>query len=172
MRELLLFRHAKSSWDDPDLDDHDRPLTERGAKAAARMGQWLREHDLVPDLILCSTSVRTRATLTLAFSEFLAADTPISFEDALYIAHPDTLLDRLRSIASDHQRVAIIGHNPGLHALALQLVGAGRKKDIRQLAMKYPTAAIAHIVFETEGWDGIDTATGRLATFVTPRSLT
>lgn len=171
MRTLILFRHAKSGWDDPDLDDFDRPLAPRGTRAATRMGKWLKDHDLWPACVLCSTAVRARGTLTLALRENRNAAPNITFEDALYLAAPQTILDHVRALPDHVTSCMVVGHNPGLHALALELTGDGRKRDITQLAMKFPTAAIAHIVFEDEGWSRIMAATGRLATFVTPRGL-
>lgn len=170
MRELVLFRHAKSSWDDPALDDADRPLNERGTKAAVRMGAWLHENDLIPDHVLCSTAVRTRATLTLAQSEW-PGQPEIAFHDELYLATPAAILKYIQALPGDCRRAAVIGHNPGLHALCLQLIGNGPRKLMREIAMKYPTAAIAHISFQDDDWASVGTAQGRLEHFIMPRSL-
>ncbi|MEM9027545.1 MAG: histidine phosphatase family protein [Pseudomonadota bacterium] len=171
MRDLILYRHAKSSWDDLDLDDFERPLSPRGAKAAPRMGNWLSAQRLIPDCVLCSTSVRTRATLMLSLNEMEAVKPKLVFEDALYLANPSVLLNHIRAVSDDARCCMVLGHNPGLHALALELTGQGRKRDITQLAIKFPTAAIAHLRFEGESWSSVQAACGQLVQYVTPRTI-
>ena len=109
---LWLLRHAKSSWDEPGLADHDRPLAPRGRKAAKRIRRWAAEHDVRPDLVLCSTAVRARATLELVCRR--SAHPQVEIEDGLYHAWADDLLERLRASPADVDGVLVIGHNPGL----------------------------------------------------------
>ena len=101
MLNLLLLRHAKSSWDEPRLDDFDRPLTKRGTKAAAAIGRHIEQAGLVPSLVLCSTAVRTRATVALALREIDAKAPEIVFDDALYLADAEPLLAHLLFRAAD-----------------------------------------------------------------------
>lgn len=170
MLRLLLLRHAKSSWDDAELDDHERPLAKRGAKEAPVIGRLVAEHSLKPDLVLCSTAVRARATLTLLLSKLTGVPPLIEFEEALYLAPPDRLLARLQALDSA-ETVMIVGHNPGLHALALTLIGEGAKKDLAFLATGYPTSCLALIEFEAGGWSDVAPATGRLALLASPKRL-
>jgi phosphohistidine phosphatase len=164
---LLLLRHAKSSWDDPSLADHDRPLANRGRRAAEVMGAHLRRHDLVPGLVLCSSAARTRETL-----ERLKLDGPkISIEDRLYAASEDNLLGRLRELGDDERSVLVIGHNPGIQDLALEFVGAARTGDAGRVRAKFPTGALAVFEFDV-AWSELAAATARLASFITPRDLT
>lgn len=171
MLNLLLLRHAKSSWDDPALDDFDRPLTKRGTKAATAIGQHLDSAGLAPSLVLCSTAVRTRATVTLVLREINAVTPAVVFEDALYLASAATLLARVRESEARHKTVLLVAHNPGLHALALELAGEGRRDVLADLAMQFPTAALAHLAFRSRDWNSIGPASGELVEFLLPRKL-
>lgn len=169
MLTLTLLRHAKSSWESGDLEDFDRPLNDRGRKAAPAAGRDLVRLKLQPELILCSTAKRTRETLTLVLPELGKQKPSVVFEDELYLAYVTTLLDRVRKIGPGPQSVMLIGHNPGLQGLGLALIGAGEGADIASLADKLPTAAIVAIVFEGQSWAEIEPAGGRLLHFVTPK---
>jgi phosphohistidine phosphatase len=172
MLTLLLFRHAKSDWSTEGLDDHERPLARRGAKAAPLMARHIDKQQLKPDLVLCSDSVRTRATLALLLPELGGQPPDVTLERRLYLADAETILDVIRAQArAGDKRVMVIGHNPGLHALALTLVGDGDKKAMKKLAMKFPTAALAVIEFDTDGWQEVAPAKGRLEALVIPRDL-
>ena len=125
-----------------------------------------------PDLVLCSTAMRTRQTLALVLLEMTAKPAEILYEDALYLATPSQLRARLAAVATTVGHVMIVGHNPGLHALALELTGTGPKRAVVQLAKKFPTAALAVIDFpDAAEWHGVQPAGGTLRTFVTPRDL-
>ena len=123
MHRLLLLRHAKSSWDDPSLADHDRPLAPRGHRAAERMADHLRSSVPHPDLVLCSPALRTRETLDRMSNAF--GDAEVVVDDELYGAGDDELLERLRAVDDRFETVAVIGHNPGIHDLAIALAGSG-----------------------------------------------
>lgn len=170
MLTLLLMRHAKSSWDDPLLDDFDRPLSKRGTKAGREMGVFLAEHDLRPDLVLCSTAVRTQATLALVLPELGAPPPEVVLDEAIYLAPPSDLIDKVKAVKAGHHRVLVIGHNPGLHTFALSLIAAGDRSAIADLAMGFPTAALAEIAFEMPRWGGLRVASGRLVRMVRPRA--
>ncbi len=172
MLTLLLFRHAKSDWGSPEQSDHERPLNKRGAKAAPVMGEYIAHHHLKPDHILCSDAVRTRATLALVLPELGTPAPHVTIDDALYLASAETILTRIRESAQPgDKRIMVIGHNPGLHGLALTLVGEGDTDGIKHLAMKFPTAALAILKFDTDDWDEIKPAKGHLEAFVTPKEI-
>lgn len=171
MLKLSLLRHAKSSWDDPELEDFDRPLAKRGAKAAPKMGAFIAAEDLKPDLVLCSGAVRARATLALILPELGVPPPEVSFEDDLYLCVPAVMLDRLRKVKKSVHHVMIIGHNPGLHALALELTGDGDREAMAALATGFPTAALAVFTLKAESWSEIRSASGKLEQFITPRTL-
>ena len=171
MLTLSLLRHAKSSWADRELEDHDRPLAKRGIKAAGAMGAYIATNGLQPDLVLCSDAVRTRATLTLVLPQLGKPPPKAVFDNALYMAAPAALLGRLQQLKSDARHVMVIGHNPGLHALALELTGKGKQDDVEALALKFPTCALAVLTFKARKWSDIGPGAGSLDLFMTPRRL-
>lgn len=172
MRQLLLLRHAKSSWDDPSIQDRDRSLNARGRRSAALMRQAMQDLGLAPDVVLVSTARRTMETL-----EALEPwdDTPlIEPMDSLYLANPMQLTAALHGVAETVRSVLLIGHNPGLHDLALSLTGsralsAGNSAE-RALAAGFPTAALAEFTVAGSWWD-LREGGGRLVRFLTPRML-
>lgn len=171
MLTLMLLRHAKSSWDDPFVDDFDRPLAKRGAKAAPVMGAALAQMQLRPDLIVCSGAVRARQTLALVL-EVLGSPTPeVIFDDSIYLAPPEKLLARIRAVKKSPNHLMLVGHNPGIEELAQMLAGSGPADDRARLAAKFPTAGIAVLTFDAQSWKDIAPGTGRLEHFLTPRQL-
>jgi phosphohistidine phosphatase len=176
MLTLSLLRHAKSSWAAPEHGDHERPLATRGLKAAPKVGAALAGMGLRPDLVLCSSAVRTRETLALVLPKFPAPPPRVIYEDDIYMATPAALLMRVRNVEAGHtegmpHHVMVVGHNPGLEELAMLLIGSGPDDDMMRIAEKFPTCAAAVIAFETHHWTGIDAGTGRLEHFLTPRQL-
>lgn len=172
MHQLLLLRHAKSARDDAGLPDRDRPLSPRGWTAAATMRAAMQRLGLVPDLVLVSPSRRTMQTL-----EALEPwdDTPlIEPVDALYLASVAQLLAALNGVAETVRSVLLIGHNPGLHDLALALAGprarAQADATMRRLADGYPTGALAEFTIAGPWWQ-LGPGGGRLTRFLTPREL-
>ena len=170
-RTLLLLRHAKSSWDDRTLEDHERPLNKRGLRDAPRIGEWLRAEGLRPDLVLCSDAVRTRATLTLVLAALGGPAPRIVLEPRLYLADAAVLLAELARIEAGVHCCMMIGHNPGLQALALDLAGQGDGADLAALADKLPTAGLAVIDLDIPEWRTLRSGIGRLSRFVRPRHL-
>jgi len=171
MLTLSLFRHAKSSWDDEQLSDFDRPLAPRGIKAARQMGRYMRDIALAPDRILCSTALRTRQTAAIALDELGNADFPVHFDQTLYLAEPLALLARIGSIAADVRHLLLIGHNPGLQELALLLMNPEHAPERDEIAEKLPTAALVVLEMDTDGWQQLSPGAGRLVHYMTPRKL-
>jgi phosphohistidine phosphatase len=166
MHRLLLLRHAKSSWDDPSLADRDRPLAPRGHRAAARMANHLRSDVPRPDLVLCSPALRTRETLDRMSNAF--GDAVVVVDDELYGAGEGELLERLRAVDDRFETVAVIGHNPGIHDLAIALAGSGA--DLDRMEAKFPTGALAVLAFDRL-WRDVSPGGGLLEAFVTPKDL-
>ena len=160
-KRLILIRHAKSGWDDPLMDDHERGLTERGRKASATIGDWLRRMDYVPDRLLVSDAARTTETAKILFGA-LGCNAPVDFKPALYHASPDTILDLVLRESDD--TLAVIGHNPGIAMLAHGLV-KDRPKHHR--FSDYPTCATTVIDFDA----GVRIGQGTCADFIVPRDL-
>jgi phosphohistidine phosphatase len=170
-RQLLLLRHAKAVLGGPGMKDIDRPLAERGQKAAKLMGRWLAEHDLVPSLVLCSPAVRTRETWEIASRELPGTET--RFLDALYdFGDGSALLQAVRKHGGRMRRLLLVTHNPATQGLALSLAAGSEKALLRQMAEKYPTAGLAVISFRGEDWSATAEGTGRLEAFIRPRDLT
>lgn len=142
MKTLLLLRHAKSSWDDDSLSDHDRPLNKRGKIAAPRMGQLLRELDLVPDLIISSTANRASTTARLA-AHAAGCDAQLRLDRSLYLAPPERYLRVASRVHEPVERLMLVGHNPGIEMLVDDLTGCGESM---------PTAALAVIAIPVELW--------------------
>jgi phosphohistidine phosphatase len=161
MKTLILMRHAKSDWSLSE-PDHDRPLNARGIRSARALGEWLRQNGLAPDTALVSDARRTRETFGL-----LALDTPVHFEPRLYLAEPETMLDLLRRATGD--TVLMIGHNPGIcalaHALAAEEPAHDRWDD-------FPTGATLVVRFDIDSWSRTGSRSGAVQGFVVPRSLT
>jgi phosphohistidine phosphatase len=170
MRELLLFRHAKSAWDRPGLGDHDRDLAPRGAAAAPRMGELIAASGLVPDLVLCSTATRARRTWELAAGR-LAPAPEVRLRRELYLASPEAMIRLVRQEGGQVQRLMLVGHNPGLHALAVGLTRAGEPALRSALAAKLPTAALVRLSFELPHWGALAARSGTLLGFWRPRDL-
>src|SRR5436853_632358 len=166
VQTLLLLRHAKSSWDDPALDDHERPLAERGRRASRRIAEHMRATAVEPELVLCSTARRARETLELVRPALPSS--VISIEDALYAASADELLTRIRRVGDSVASVLVIGHNPGLQQFALLLASGGR--GLRQLEEKFPTAALATLTLDAT-WSRLAPGGSTLAACVVPRQL-
>lgn len=175
MKTLYLLRHAKSSWGDATLPDHERPLNERGRKAAIAMGRYLRKLPDHPAVVLASTASRVAETLELILPE-LAGDVAVIRDRALYLATPKTLLQRLHATSTETDSILIIGHNPGIHEFALQLSGEVASEDALEMRDrmkdKFATAALAVIRFpEAQFWREVKPGRGRLEAFVRPRDL-
>lgn len=163
MRRLVLMRHAKSSWGDPGLDDHDRPLNKRGKLSADALGNWLRSQTIVVDEALVSSSARTVETL-----QRLGIDCDRQVLDQLYHAGSGDMLKALRTRATG-QTVLMLGHNPGIAWFARDLMLA--QPDHPRFE-DYPTGATLVARFDIDDWDALQPGTGRFEAFVTPRDLT
>lgn len=170
MKSVTLLRHAKSSWDDPSLDDFDRPLNERGREAAKRMGEEMRRLELAIDLALVSSAARAAETFELVLGQW-GADVQWKVEPRLYLASPDEMLAIIAAVANDVERLVVVGHNPGMYQLALLLSAGDESQARRRAAAKYPTGALAEISLPIDDWKDVRESEGRLVRFLRPRDL-
>lgn len=168
-RIVYLLRHAKSSWSNHRLDDHDRPLANRGQDAVNRLRRYVTEADIAPELVLCSSARRTVMTLE-GIASALPADANVEIETGLYGAPSHQLLDRLHDVSDDVASLLLIGHNPGLEALASFLIGGGDEELRQRVAAKFPTGALATLAFDGR-WSDVAPADATLQAFVVPREL-
>ena len=168
VRQLLLLRHAKSSWDDPKLDDFDRPLDSRGLKTAPLMGRELARRGWLPDLALVSPALRTRDTWRLVAAE-LPKHVPAEFAEDIYEAAPAAILARVRR--TDATSLLLIGHNPGLQQFAMRLAGPGSDEGVfKKIEAKFPTGALARFTVEDD-WGSLEFGGARLTHFVRPKDV-
>jgi phosphohistidine phosphatase len=174
MRTLLLLRHAKSSWDDPDLPDFKRPLAPRGRRAARALARYFQEATLRPDRILCSPATRTRQTLA-ALAESRDAPlqgTPVEEDERIYEARSQDLLRRVREVPGAVRSLLVVGHNPGMADLALLLLGSGpHHPSLARLREKVPTGALITLEIPEGDWTGLGPGSCRLASFLRPVDL-
>jgi phosphohistidine phosphatase len=170
MRTLYLLRHAKSDRSDPGLTDSDRPLAARGKRDAPAMGAYMRKHNYRPDLILCSTSVRTRETLALLEPE-LGSKVATEYDRKLYLASPEAMLQRLRDVDEKIDSVLMIGHNPGAARLAAVLAPRGDRRALARMREKYPTSGLAVIHLHVDRWEQAEPGSGTLTDFMVPAEL-
>ncbi len=168
MRQLWLLRHAKSSWDDPDLADEERPLARRGRHAAAAMASYLEVRGVHPQLVLCSSAVRARQTLAAVLPS-LGEEFEIRIEPPLYTFEAQVLLDRLQRVDDEVTSVLMVGHNPAFQEFALGLapIGVGREG----LQAKLPTCSLVAIDLPDAAWSSVNIGSGELQAVVTPRDL-
>jgi phosphohistidine phosphatase len=168
MHTLYLLRHAKSSWADPTLPDHKRPLASRGRRDAKRIAEHLVRLGIEPELVLCSAARRTRETLELLRTA-LGPTPTIRLEEELYAASSDRLLERIRALPEAVASVMLIGHNPGLQELAVGLASPGA--ELERLAAKFPTAALATLTLANTSWSRLCRSDAVLAAYVVPKQL-
>lgn len=173
MPTLYLLRHAKSSWEEPARADHERPLAPRGIRACALIADHLRKREIAPDLVLCSTAVRTRETLAGVRDGFVRPPR-VSYEAAVYEATAADLIALLGELPAaaggreDPRAVMLIGHQPGIGELATTLAASGER--LADLAAKFPTAALATLELERP-WAELGPGCARLVDFVKPKEL-
>lgn len=161
MRKLLIMRHAKSSWDNPEISDFDRPLNPRGLQTAPFMGSQIYQNGLIPDLIISSPAKRAKQTAVLVRGS-AGVETKIHFEDKIYEASPTTLLYITSELPDKYQSVLLVGHNPGIEGFIRILTG-----EIHEM----PTAAVAQISLNIEKWSDISLNCGQIELLMRPKDL-
>ena len=170
MRRLLLLRHAKAERSEPGTKDHSRVLIDRGRKDAAKIGAYMAAHALVPDRVLLSPAARTQETWKYAATAFHPAPAATSAE-RLYDATPHVILAVIKDTPAFAHTLLVVGHNPGLHELALMLIASGDIDARERLGEKLPTSGLVIIDFAFDNWSKLHPQSGRLARFVSPKSL-
>jgi phosphohistidine phosphatase len=169
VRQLYLLRHAKSDWDHPKLDDHDRPLAPRGKKAMKAMARYLRREGIHPDVVLCSSAKRARQTLERVLSA-LGDGVDLEVEDDLYTFDADVLLARLKRVPAAVGSVMVVGHNPATQELGVLLAGSGAEADLARVGARFPTGGFAALDVPV-AWSRLKPGIATLRSFVTPRDL-
>jgi phosphohistidine phosphatase len=170
MRTLHLLRHAKSSWGEPELADHDRPLSGRGQRAAAQLGDYLRRSGYRPQLVVCSSALRARQTLDLVAAG-LGLDVAVRVDEQVYGASASNLWTLVRELPADVDEAMVVGHNPAMHELASDLATEGEDKVRALLQAKLPTGGLVTLVWAADSWAALRRGSGALHGFVRPRDL-
>jgi phosphohistidine phosphatase len=165
---LYLLRHAKSDWDDPDLEDHKRPLAPRGERDAKKMAKHLRRARIKPALVLCSSAKRARQTVELLASA-LGKGTETSYEDDLYGADEKDLLKRLNQVPDGVKSVMLVGHNPTMQQLALALAASGA--DLDRLRENLATCGLVTLTLNTDKWNTVRPGSASVIAYVTPKDI-
>jgi phosphohistidine phosphatase len=168
-KRLFVLRHAKSSWDDPGLDDRERPLAPRGRRAAKLLAEHLRGSGIRPVQVLCSPARRTLETL-----EGVDPGGEALVEPELYSATASEIIKRLARVPEEVDSVMVIGHNPALQTLVLRLAGGNGSvsdgSDLAHVQRKFPTGALATLTFQC-GWSELSPGSAQLVAYVRPKSL-
>jgi phosphohistidine phosphatase len=174
MRRLMLLRHAKTETDAPSGRDEDRRLDDRGRSDAAEIGGWIGRHPPFPQSVLVSPAARAHQTWEIAWQAMkkLVPEPQVELVGELYGADPAQLLQIIREAsAADPDTLMLVGHNPGMHELALALAGGGDAMGRKALADNLPTSGLAVFGFEIDDWADVAFRRGRLLQFVSPKLL-
>lgn len=161
MKNLLLLRHAKSSWKDPDLADFERPLNDRGRKAAALLGRYIAQQNLSIDLVISSPAARARQTIELVLRS-AKRSVELRFDQLIYEASPTRLLEIISQIEDERKSVLLVGHNPGMEELLALLVGGEQHM---------PTGSLARVLLHSKRWDKVPGGKAELNSFVKAKDL-
>ncbi|WTX92714.1 histidine phosphatase family protein [Streptomyces sp. NBC_00637] len=164
---MVVLRHAKSAWPDG-VPDHERPLAPRGLRDAPTAGRALAEAGCVPDLALCSTAARARGTWELAAAEW-DTPAPVRFDPRLYGADVPGLLEVVHETPAEVGTLLLVGHNPGLEELVLDLAGDGTGEALDEVRLKFPTSAIAVLAWYGPGWRSLTQGAAVLTSTTVPR---
>ena len=170
MRTLIFLRHAKSSWALPGVNDFDRPLNDRGNKAAPQMANWLASEGIKPDVIVCSSAKRTRETLA-HIQPIFDQSTETIIEPCLYLASSERLFESAAALDDRFETAMLLGHNPGLHDAALSVLTAASRRDSGEMRLRFPTCACAIVSLPIDRWSEITTDIGELNAYMTPKGL-
>ncbi|MET7651710.1 MULTISPECIES: histidine phosphatase family protein [unclassified Streptomyces] len=166
-RRLVVLRHAKSAWPES-VPDHERPLAPRGRRDAPAAGRALAQAGCLPDLALCSTAVRARGTWELAAAAW-DAPPPARFDPRLYGADVPGLLEVVHETPAEVGTLLLVGHNPGLEELVLELAGDGPDDALDEVRLKFPTSAIAVLAWHGPGWSALAPGAALLTSMTVPR---
>ena len=170
MKRLAVLRNAKSSWDQQQLEDFDRPLSERGRKAARRMGSEFENRGFEFDLVLASSAARVRETIGSLTDKF-ELRAPVTFDPRIYLASEDRLLAIVRELSESVHRPLIVGHNPGLERLLVELTCDDDEHLRDRMSHKFPTGAFALVELPAPSWSKIDPGSGKIVELIFPKDL-
>lgn len=169
IKKLMLLRHAKADWPREVTSDHERPLSGRGHRDAPQAGIWMREHNAVPDFILCSSALRTRQTCTWVCDELGDKAPTAKLEDRLYDASASSILSVINHVPETVTSLLVIAHMPGVQELAMRLASVSSNEDaVMDMATRYPTSGLTVMEVEVP-WAELDGRDAKITHFAVPR---
>jgi len=174
MRQLFILRHAKPSWNDPRLEDIDRPLTEEGKQDSIALGQYMARENMIPDIILCSSAVRAVQTLDgiiAGLDDRLLPDHEIARDKGMYLTGAGSLYEKIKGVPERFDTILLIAHNPDVHNLAVNLIQDGPADHIQKLHQGYPAGALCVLECPCNRWGQLELGKNRLEMFLSPRDL-
>jgi phosphohistidine phosphatase len=171
MKRLTVLRHAKSSWAEPGIDDFNRPLNERGWKAARRMGKELKHRKLSFDFALASPAARVRETIDGLTETYGEPNFPIRFEPRIYLASAEALRELVSETRDEVDKLLLVGHSPAMERLAVELSHDDKHGLRARIAEKFPTAALATIELPVESWAEVEPGQGKVVELILPKEL-
>ena len=170
MKTIFLLRHAKSSWDDPRLNDLDRPLASRGIKSSKKIGKYLKKNKLTPDIVYCSSATRAKQTWELV-NRIVEKKKNVKYINKLYMANSSDFMDVIKKTDNDFKSLMLVSHNPGIESIAIELSKNENNKFHQIINIKYPTGALAIIKFNLSDWGKINYKKGEIYEFIKPKEL-
>jgi len=170
MKTLYLLRHAKSNWGNASISDFERTLNDHGRAVAEDLGKTLKKEGLIPDLVISSPAVRTKQTL-ICLQKGMEMSLYSQYPKILYLGSEESILSTIRNAANTSDRMMIIGHNPGLHQLAISLAKPGGTHSMDNLENKFSAGTFVEITFAVDTWIDVGTKDGRLSRLIKPRIL-
>lgn len=165
---LYLLRHAKSDWNNTFLSDFERSLNQRGRRSASKIASFISTNKIHPELILCSSARRTRETLEIIQHSF-NPKTEFSIENELYASSVYDLFKRIQRVPDSIKSLMIIGHNPGIQDLSLELSAPSELRD--QISEKFPTGSLVDLIIKTESWSSTSPGDAEIISFTTPNDI-
>ncbi len=171
MKRLYLLRHGKSGWENPDLNDFQRPLNERGRSDVPVIGRYMTEKGYNPDRVLCSTAVRTQETWELVERELPQTDRDIRFSNRLYLAIPEQVMSQAQNMSDECKSLLMIGHNPGMQESAMSFSNSRGSDHYRKIEDVFPSSGLAVLQFAADNWEDVFAGSGELIDFYSPKDF-
>ena len=162
MKNIILFRHAEYSWNEPLLNNYDKPLNDTGIEAAKKMGKYLSQKNEIPEIVISSTATRAKQTIEIAMKEG-KWDRPISFNKIIYSGTTNDLLNIIKKQNDQYNSICIVGHEPKFSNFI--------DLSVNSENTYFPTATMAKIIFETNKWNLIEFGFGNLKWLISPKDL-
>ena len=171
MKHVFFLRHGKSGWENPDLNDFQRPLTERGRHDVPIIGQYMAEKGYIPDKVMCSTAVRTQETWELLEPTLPDQERELRYSNRLYLAVPEQVINQVLATDDSCNDLLVIGHNPGMQQASMDFSNSRSNSHFRRIEDVFPSAGLAVLRFDRQSWSDIHPGMGELIDFYSPKDF-